>query len=126
MVEGFTKESTLALRAVPPLTRGTKSDFYGGEFMLDEELIYDLADLFKIFSDSTRLKILCSLFENELNVTEITTATGASQTAVSHQLRILKQNHLVKYTRQGKQMVYSLADDHVKTIMNCGIEHLEE
>lgn len=94
--------------------------------MLDEELIYDLADLFKVFSDSTRLKILCSLFEKELNVTEITTATGASQTAVSHQLRILKQNHLVKYTRQGKQMVYSLADDHVKTIMNCGIEHLEE
>lgn len=94
--------------------------------MLDEELIYDLADLFKVFSDSTRLKILCSLFDKELNVTEITNATGVSQTAVSHQLRILKQNHLVKYTRNGKQMVYSLADDHVKTIMNCGIEHLEE
>lgn len=94
--------------------------------MLDEEMVYDLADLFKIFSDSTRLKILCSLFDKEQNVTEITTATGVSQTAVSHQLRILKQNHLVKYTRCGKQMVYSLADDHVKTIMNCVIEHLEE
>lgn len=94
--------------------------------MLDEEMIYDLADLFKIFSDSTRVKILCSLFEQELNVTEITAATGVSQTAVSHQLRILKQNHLVKYKRDGKQMVYSLSDEHVKTIINCGIEHIEE
>ena len=94
--------------------------------MLDEELMYDLADLFKIFSDSTRVKILCSLFESELRVTEITEATGASQTAVSHQLRILKQNHLVKYKRDGKQMIYSLSDEHVKTIINCGIEHIEE
>lgn len=93
--------------------------------MLDEELMYDLADLFKIFSDSTRVKILCSLFENELSVTEITEATGVSQTAVSHQLRILKQNHLVKYKRDGKQMIYSLSDEHVKTIINCGIEHIE-
>lgn len=94
--------------------------------MLDEEMVYDLADLFKIFSDSTRVKILCTLFEQELNVTEITASTGVSQTAVSHQLRILKQNHLVKYKRDGKQMVYSLADEHVKTIINCGIEHIEE
>ncbi len=93
---------------------------------MHEELVYDLADLFKIFSDSTRVKVLCSLFEKELNVTEITAATGVSQTAVSHQLRILKQNHLVKYKRDGKQMVYSLADEHVKTIINCGIEHIEE
>ncbi|MCI9111972.1 MAG: winged helix-turn-helix transcriptional regulator [Eubacterium sp.] len=93
---------------------------------MNEELVYDLADLFKIFSDSTRVKVLCSLFEKELNVTEITAATGVSQTAVSHQLRILKQNHLVKYKRDGKQMVYSLADEHVKTIINCGIEHIEE
>ena len=94
--------------------------------MLDEELMYDLADLFKIFSDSTRVKILSSLFESELSVTEITEATGVSQTAVSHQLRILKQNHLVKYKRDGKQMIYSLSDEHVKTIINCGIEHIEE
>ena len=93
---------------------------------MNEELVYDLADLFKIFSDSTRVKVLCSLFEKELNVTEITAATGVSQTAVSHQLRILKQNHLVKYKRDGKQIVYSLADEHVKTIINCGIEHIEE
>ena len=93
--------------------------------MLDEELMYDLADLFKIFSDSTRVKFLCSLFESELCVTDITEATGVSQTAVSHQLRILKQNHLVKYKRDGKQMIYSLSDEHVKTIINCGIEHIE-
>lgn len=94
--------------------------------MIAEEWIYDLSDLFKIFSDSTRLKILCSLFESELNVTDITAATGVSQTAVSHQLSILKQNHLVKYRRDGKQMVYSLSDSHVQTIINCGIEHIEE
>ena len=102
-----------------------RGEIMGNELMA-EELIYDLADLFKIFSDSTRLKILCELFDGDKNVTEITEAIEVSQTAVSHQLRILKQNHLVKYTRQGKQIVYSLADDHVKTIMNCGIEHLQE
>ena len=94
--------------------------------MLDEELMYDLADLFKIFSDSTRVKILCSLFENELSVTEITEATGVSQTAVSHQLRILKQNKLVKSRREGKSIFYSLADGHVRTIIAQGREHIEE
>ncbi len=96
------------------------------DFYTDEELIYDLADLFKLFSDSTRLKILCTLDDNELNVTQLSDAVSASQTAVSHQLSILRQNHLVKYRRDGKQVVYSLADDHVKTIINCGIEHIEE
>lgn len=94
--------------------------------MLDEEMVYDLADLFKVFSDSTRVKILCSLFEKELSVTEISNEVGVSQTAVSHQLRLLKQNRLVKYKRDGKQIIYSLSDDHVKTIIDCGIEHLEE
>ncbi len=94
--------------------------------MLDEEMVYDLADLFKVFSDSTRVKILCSLFERELNVTELSNEVGVSQTAVSHQLRLLKQNRLVKYKRDGKQIIYSLSDDHVKTIIDCGIEHLEE
>ncbi len=94
--------------------------------MLDEEMVYDLADLFKVFSDSTRVKILCSLFERELNVTELSNEVGVSQTAVSHQLRLLKQSRLVKYKRDGKQIIYSLADDHVKTIIDCGIEHIEE
>ncbi len=94
--------------------------------MFDSEIIYDLADLFKIFSDSTRLKILCALFDGELSVSEITNLTDVSQTAVSHQLRILKQNHLVKYRRNGKQVLYDLADDHIKSIINLGTEHIEE
>ena len=94
--------------------------------MFDSEIIYDLADLFKIFSDSTRLKILCALFNGELSVSEITNLTDVSQTAVSHQLRILKQNHLVKYRRNGKQFLYDLADDHIKSIINLGTEHIEE
>lgn len=94
--------------------------------MFDSEIIYDLADLFKIFSDSTRLKILCALFDGELSVSEITELTEVSQTAVSHQLRILKQNHLVKYRRNGKQVLYALADDHIKSIINLGTEHIEE
>lgn len=94
--------------------------------MFDSEIIYDLADLFKIFSDSTRLKILCALFDGELSVNDISNLTEASQTAVSHQLRILKQNHLVKYRRNGKQVLYDLADDHIKSIINLGTEHIEE
>ena len=94
--------------------------------MLDEEMVYDLADLFKIFSDSTRLKILCSLFDKELNVTEITSATGVSQTAVSHQLRILRGAKLVRGNKQGKEVLYSLDDDHVTKILECGLTHVNE
>lgn len=94
--------------------------------MQDEELTYDVADLFKLFSDSTRIRILVSLFDVELCVGDIAGQLEMSQTAISHQLRILKQNHLIKYRRDGKNMIYSLADDHVKTIINCAIEHIEE
>lgn len=93
---------------------------------MDEEIMYDLADLFKVFSDSTRIKILCTLFDRDLCVSEIVEKIGVSQTAVSHQLRVLKQNHLVKYRRDGKSMIYSLSDDHVKTIINCAVQHIEE
>ncbi len=93
---------------------------------MEEEIVYDLADLFKVFSDSTRIKILYSLFDENLCVSQIVDKISVSQTAVSHQLRILKQNHLVKYTRDGKSIIYSLADDHVKTIINCAVEHIEE
>lgn len=96
------------------------------ELNMNEELIFDLADLFKVFSDSTRLKILCALSEKEMNVTQISEAVGASQTAVSHQLSILRQNHLAKYRRDSKQVLYSLCDAHVETIISCGIEHIEE
>ena len=93
---------------------------------IDEELVYDLADLFKLFSDSTRIRILVALFDGELCVGEIAEKLEMSQTAISHQLRVLKQNHLIKYRRQGKSMIYSLADDHVKTIIDCAVEHVEE
>lgn len=94
--------------------------------ILDDELVYDLADLFKVFSDSTRIRILAALFDGELCVGDIAQQLEMSQTAISHQLRVLKQNHLIKYRRQGKSMIYSLADDHVKTIINCAAEHVEE
>ncbi len=93
---------------------------------IDDELVYDLADLFKVFSDSTRIRILVAMFDGEFCVSEIAQMLQMSQTAISHQLRILKQNHLIKYRREGKSMIYSLADDHVKTIINCATEHVEE
>lgn len=96
------------------------------ETTFDEEIMYDLADLFKVFSDSTRIKILVVLFEGELCVNDIAEAVDMSQTAVSHQLRVLKQSRLVKYRRQGKSVIYSLADDHVKKIIECATEHVEE
>lgn len=91
----------------------------------DEELI-DVAELFKLFGDSTRVRILCLLFEAELCVNEIAEGIGMNQSAVSHQLRILKQGKLVKSRRDGKAMLYSLADEHVKTILNQGLEHILE
>ena len=91
-----------------------------------EEMLADLADLFKNFSDTTRIRILSLLIDNELCVCDITAALGATQSAVSHQLRILKQSRLVRSRRQGKVIYYALADDHVKTIIAMGIEHITE
>lgn len=91
-----------------------------------DELLCDLSDLFKIFGDTTRIKILYSLFEADLCVCAITELLGASQSAVSHQLKILKDNNLVSSHREGKQMIYSLADDHVRDIIEKGFEHLTE
>ena len=96
------------------------------DFFLDEDELIEMAELFKMFGDSTRIKILCGLFEGEKCVQEITEATGTSQSAVSHQLRLLKQARLVRCRRSGKQIYYSLADDHVKTILGMAKEHLEE
>ena len=92
----------------------------------DEELLADLADLFKNFSDTTRIRILSLLIVNEMCVCDIAAALGATQSAISHQLRILKQSRLVKSRREGKTIYYALADDHVKTIIAMGIEHLSE
>ena len=96
------------------------------DFFLDEDELIEMAELFKMFGDSTRIKILSLLFEGEKCVQEITEATGTSQSAVSHQLRLLKQARLVRCRRNGKQVCYSLADDHVKTILGMAKEHLEE
>lgn len=92
----------------------------------DEELLYDLADLFKVFSDTTRIKILFSLMGRELCVADIAEETGSTQSAVSHQLRTLRQAHLVKFERDGRNIVYSLADDHVYTMLNQGMSHICE
>ena len=92
----------------------------------DDELLCDLADLFKIFADSTRIKILYGLFESEMCVCDIAQLLNMTQSAISHQLRSLKQSKLVKYRREGKTVFYSLADAHVRTIINQGLEHVEE
>lgn len=94
--------------------------------MPDEEMLYELADLFKVFSDSTRIKILFALMEEEMCVACIAETVDVSQSAVSHQLRILKQSRLVKFRREGKQIVYSLADSHVQTMLAQGMNHICE
>lgn len=94
--------------------------------MPDENSLFDLAELYKIFGDSTRIKILYALFEAELCVCDIATLIGMSMSAVSHQLRILKQASLVKFRRDGKTVFYSLADDHVRSILGQGMEHISE
>ena len=92
----------------------------------DEDELFDLAELFKIFGDSTRIKILFVLLESDMAVNDIASVLKMTQSAISHQLRILKTNGLVKYTRNGKSLIYSLADGHVTTILSQGIEHISE
>lgn len=96
------------------------------EKMPEETELYDLAELFKVFGDSTRMRILFVLFEAEVCVCDLAEALNMTQSAISHQLRILKQNKLVKSRREGKSVFYSLADDHVRTIVDQGREHIEE
>ena len=96
------------------------------EQMPDEEVLYDLAELFKVFGDSTRIKILYVLFQSEMCVCDIAQLLGMTQSAISHQLRVLKASQLVKYRRDGKTVFYSLADSHVQTILGQGLEHIEE
>lgn len=91
-----------------------------------DEILSDLADLFKLFGDTTRIKILYLLFENELCVCDIAALLNMTQSAISHQLKILKQSKLVKCRREGKVYFYSLADNHVYTIIAQGSEHLSE
>ena len=91
-----------------------------------DEVLFNLADLFKIFGDTTRIKILYALFESELCVCAISELLGMTQSATSHQLRVLKDSHLVGYRREGKTIYYFLADDHVRSIVDQGYEHITE
>ena len=92
----------------------------------DDDVMLDLADTFKLFSDSTRLKILYALMEAEMCVCDISVLLGMTKSSVSHQLRVLKQSNLVKYRKAGRVIYYSLADDHVKTICRQGMDHVLE
>jgi len=92
----------------------------------NDKLLFDMAEIFKVFGDYTRMKIISVLLEKELNVSEICEKTNNTQSAISHQLRILKQAKLVKLRKVGKQVYYSLDDDHVKKIYDIGKKHIEE
>ncbi|MDR4016015.1 MAG: metalloregulator ArsR/SmtB family transcription factor [Eggerthellaceae bacterium] len=94
--------------------------------MPDEELLYDLADLFKVFGDTTRIKILYALMAKDQCVADLAEEIGATQSAVSHQLRTLKQSRLVRAKRDGKNVIYSLSDDHVHTMLAQGMTHICE
>ena len=94
--------------------------------MPSEENLYDVAELFKVFGDTTRIKIICALFEHEMCVCDIASLLNMSQSAISHQLRVLKQARLVKYRREGKVVYYSLDDEHVRHIFNQGLAHVSE
>ena len=94
--------------------------------MPDEELLYDLAELYKVFGYSTRIRILYVLFEAEMCVCDIAQVLSMTTSAISHQLKVLKQAHLVKYRREGKTVFYSLSDDHVRSILDQGLEHISE
>ena len=94
--------------------------------MPDDEFLFELCDLFRIFGDSTRIKILFVLMDREMNVGDIATELNLNQSAVSHQLRVLKDATIVKFRRDGKSMYYSLDDDHVRNMLALGMEHVEE
>lgn len=91
-----------------------------------EEVLYDLAELFKVFGDSTRIRILYALVESELCVGDIAQLLNLGQSAVSHQLKLLKDAKLVRYRREGRIIFYALDDEHVRNILNMGMEHVEE
>lgn len=94
--------------------------------MPPEDRLYDLAELFKAFGDTTRIRILFALFEEDICVCDLAASLNMTQSAVSHQLRLLKQARLVAGRREGKQIIYYLADDHVRTIIQKGMEHIQE
>ncbi|MBQ7718544.1 MAG: winged helix-turn-helix transcriptional regulator [Clostridia bacterium] len=94
--------------------------------MPDDDTLLNIADTFKVFSDSTRIKILCALMKSEMCVCDISALLGMTKSSVSHQLRILRQSNLVKYRKDGRVIYYSLADEHVELIFNNGFAHVTE
>ncbi|MGL5642563.1 MAG: ArsR/SmtB family transcription factor [Paraclostridium sp.] len=94
--------------------------------MPEEETLYDLAELFKVFGDTTRVKILYALFSSEMCVCDIADLLKMTHSAISHQLRVLKQARLVKFRKSGKVLYYSLDDNHINQIFNCGLAHIQE
>ena len=94
--------------------------------MPDMDTLFSLAELFKVFGDTTRIRIMCALFENELCVCDIAEILGMGQSAISHQLRLLRAASLVRVRREGKQAYYSLDDDHVRKIYEMGLNHIME
>ncbi len=113
-------ESNEYLHAHEDLVAKVKED------LPEDEVLYDLAELFKIFGDSTRVKLLYILSLSEMCVFDLAQLLGVTQSAVSHQLRALKASKLVRYRREGKTVFYSLSDGHVRTILDQGLEHVEE
>ena len=110
----------------PPCDAAPKSIERIRDELPDDEILYDLAELFKVFGDTTRVKILYVLFESELCVNDIAQCLNMTPSAVSHQLRILKSSKLAKFRRDGKAVYYSLDDDHVRTMMALGLDHISE
>jgi ArsR family transcriptional regulator len=96
------------------------------QFMPEDERLYDLADFFKMFGDSTRIKILWALDREEMCVCDLAVLLNMTKSAISHQLKTLRQENLVKYRKDGKTVIYSLLDEHVKNILEIGLEHIEE
>ena len=96
------------------------------QVMPQDEMLYDLAELFKVFGDTTRIKILYALFSKEMCVYDIADLLGMTHSAISHQLRVLKQARLVKFRKEGKVVYYSLDDSHISQIFDCGLSHIQE
>ena len=118
------EEKTIAVCEEPSVHKDVVAEVL--EQLPDDEILYDLADFFKTFGDTTRIKILYVLMQTEMCVCDISEVLGVSQSAVSHQLKALKLAKLVKYRRDGKSILYSLDDEHVRTVISQGIDHIME
>ena len=119
-------ENVTIAEETPLESENPAADSTADALLPDEDLLCDLAELFKIFGDSTRCRILYALAAGERNVSDLASVLSMTQSAISHQLRILRQSRLVRCRRAGKTIFYALADDHVETILKMGMEHIME